>query len=544
MPHEELRPGMAVPDPAAPRPATSAWAPLRVRVFRALWVAALVSNIGTWMQTVGAQWLLIHQAHAAILVPLVQTADMLPYVLFGLVGGVLADTFDRRRLLVAVQCGMVVVGAVLTVLTVAHQMPPALLLMFTFVLGSGSVLAVPAYQSLVPDLVPRDQVRAASTLSSVSINLARAVGPAIAGVLIARTGVAAVFAINTATFLFYAVVVLAWHPQPGSAPEYPERFVSALRAGGRYVRNAPVIRRVLLRAAIFLVPGSALWALLALVASRTLGLGPGGYGLLLAALGAGAVGGALVLPRARLSSNALLATASVIYAAAMAAVVLVHNVAVTVIVLLPAGMAWIAVLSSVNAALQLFLPGWVRARGLSVYQIVLFGAQAAGAAGWGVVAGTAGLVPAFVAAAIMMAAGAATIRFWPFLDTADMDRSPVSYWPDPHLVLDADPRSGPVVVQNTYTVAAANEQRFLQAMAQVRRSRLRTGAVQWGLFQDGENPRVFIELFVVSSWEEHLRQHTDRLTGTDRQYEEAAKVLSDPPVTTAHLIAADVPRGA
>jgi MFS family permease len=496
------------------------------------------------MQTVGAQWLLVHQAHAAILVPLVQTADMLPYVLFGLVGGVLADTFDRRRLLVAVQCGMVVVGAVLTVLTVAHQMPPALLLMFTFVLGSGSVLAVPAYQSLVPDLVPRDQVRAASTLSSVSINLARAVGPAIAGVLIARTGVAAVFAINTATFLFYAVVVLAWHPQPGSAPEYPERFVSALRAGGRYVRNAPVIRRVLLRAALFLVPGSALWALLALVASRTLGLGPGGYGLLLAALGAGAVGGALVLPRARLSSNALLATASVIYAAAMAAVVLVHNVAVTVIVLLPAGMAWIAVLSSVNAALQLFLPGWVRARGLSVYQIVLFGAQAAGAAGWGVVAGTAGLVPAFVAAAIMMAAGAATIRFWPFLDTADMDRSPVSYWPDPHLVLDADPRSGPVVVQNTYTVAAANEQRFLQAMAQVRRSRLRTGAVQWGLFQDGENPRVFIELFVVPSWEEHLRQHTDRLTGTDRQYEEAAKVLSDPPVTTAHLIAADVPRGA
>ena len=396
---------MAVPDPAGSRPASSAWAPLRVRLFRALWIAALVSNIGTWMQTVGAQWLLVHQAHAAILVPLVQTADMLPYVLFGLVGGVLADTFDRRRLLVAVQCGMVVVGAVLTVLTVTHQMPPALLLMFTFVLGSGSVLAVPAYQSLVPDLVPRAQLRAASTLTSISVNLARAVGPAIAGVLIARTGVAAVFAINTATFLFYAVVVVAWHPQPGSAPEYPERFVSALRAGGRYVRNAPVVRRILLRAALFLVPGSALWALLALVASRTLGLGPDGYGLLLAALGAGAVGGAFVLPhaRARLSGNALMVTASVIYAAALVAVVLVHNVAVTVVVLLPAGLAWITVLSSVNAALLLFLPGWVRARGLSVYQTVLFGAQAAGAAGWGVVAGAAGLVPAFLAAAVMMA---------------------------------------------------------------------------------------------------------------------------------------------
>jgi MFS family permease len=540
---------MAGPPKSAPSGSSSAgsagstWAPLRIGLFRALWIAALVSNVGTWMQTVGAQWLLVHQAHAAILVPLVQTADMLPYVLFGLVGGVLADTFDRRRLLIAVQCGMVAVGAVLTVLTVSHQMPPALLLMFTFVLGSGSVLAVPAYQSLVPDLVPRAQVRAASTLSSISVNLARAVGPAIAGVLIARTGVAAVFAINTATFLFYAVVVVAWHPQPGSAPEYPERFVSALRAGGRYVRNAPVVRRVLLRAALFLVPGSALWALLALIASRTLGLGPGGYGLLLAALGAGAVGGAFVLPhaRARLSSNALMTAASVIYAAALVAVVLLRNVAVTLVVLLPAGMAWIAVLASVNAALQLFLPQWVRARGLSVYQTVLFGAQAAGAAGWGVVAGVAGLVPAFLAAAVMMAAGAATIRFWPFLDTADMDRSPASYWPDPQLVVDADPRSGPVVVQNTYTVAAASERPFLQAMVQVRRSRLRTGAIQWGIFRDGENARAFIELFVVPSWDEHLRQHTDRLTGADRQYEEAAKVLSDPPVTTEHLIAVDIP---
>ena len=253
--------------------ADSTWAPLRFGVFRALWIAALVSNVGTWMQTVGAQWLLVNQAHAAILVPLVQTASMLPYVLFGVVGGVLADTLDRRRLLIAVQCGMVAVGAVLTVLAAVHQMPPALLLTFTFVLGTGAVLTVPAYQSLVPDLVPRTQVRAASTLTSISVNLARAVGPALAGVLIARTGVAAVFAVNTASFLFYAVVVITWHPRPGSAPQYPEHFVSALRAGGRYVRNAPVVRRILLRAALFLVPGSALWALLPLVATRSAGPG-------------------------------------------------------------------------------------------------------------------------------------------------------------------------------------------------------------------------------------------------------------------------------
>jgi hypothetical protein len=173
--------------------------------------------------------------------------------------------------------------------------------------------------------------------------------------------------------------------------------------------------------------------------------------------------------------------------------------------------------------------------------MVLFGAQAAGAAGWGVVAGAAGLVPAFLAAAATMAAGAATIRFWPFLDTEGMDRRPVAYWPEPQLVVDADPRSGPVVVQTTYTVSAENEQPFLQAMAQVRRSRLRTGATRWGLFRDGENPRVFVELFVVPSWDEHLRQHRDRLTGTDRQYEDAAKALSDPPARAAHFLAADVP---
>ncbi|MFL5660303.1 MAG: MFS transporter, partial [Ktedonobacteraceae bacterium] len=347
-----------------------------------------MSNIGAWMQTVGAQWLLVNQPHASILVALVQTADMLPDVLLAYVGGVLADTFDRRLLIIVVQGCMVLAGLVLTILTIAGQMPPALLLTLTFLLGAGSAFTVPAYQALIPDLVPRAELPSASTLGSININLARAVGPAIAGVLIARAGVGAVFALNTAAFLFFGLVVAVWHLPAGRTSQSPERFIPALWAGERYVHYAPVVRRILVRSALFLVPASALWALLPLVASQRLKLGANGYGLLLGALGVGAVAGAFVLPRirAKLSSNAMLLAASLLYAAVLVALVLVPNTVVILVVLLQTGIAWIAVLSCMNAAMQLFLPAWVRARGLSIYQMVLYGAQAGGAVIWGVMA--------------------------------------------------------------------------------------------------------------------------------------------------------------
>jgi MFS family permease len=530
------------PATADPGARASTWSPLRHGVFRAIWLAVLVSNVGLWMQTVGAQWLLVQQPHASILVALVQTADMLPDVIFGVVGGVLADMFDRRRLLIAVQVFMAVTGLALTVLTFAGQMPPALLLTFTFVLGSGSVISLPAYQSLIPDLVPRTEIASASTLGSISVNLARAIGPAIAGILIAWIGVGAVFAINAATFLAYAVIVAAWHPKTESSTQLPERFVSALRAGGRYVRYSPVMRRMLLRTSLFLVPGSALWALLPLVATQRLKLSAGGYGLLLGALGVGAVVGSFLLPRlrARLSPNRLMVASSVVYAAVMVAIVLVPSTAVAVLVLLPAGLAWMAVLSTMNASLQLFLPEWVRARGLSVYLSVLFGSQALGAVLWGVVAAPTGVVLAFLIAAGLMLAGAATTRLWPLIDTTGMDRSTVAR-SEPQLAFDATPDQGPVVVSITYTIATERELEFLQAMSRVRLSRLRTGATQWGLFREGEAPHEFVELFVVASWDEHMRQHTDRLTGTDTEYLDDARSLSDPPARTAHLIAAEVP---
>ncbi|MEA2637880.1 MAG: hypothetical protein QOE18_937 [Chloroflexota bacterium] len=520
------------------------WAPLRSGLFRALWLAVLVSNIGVWMQTVGAQWLLVRLPGAAILVALVQTADMLPDVLFGVVGGVLADTFNRRRLLISVQAFMVIAGAALTILTYAGQMPPALLLVFTFVLGSGSVVSLPAYQSLIPELVPRTQLVAAATLSSIGVNLARAVGPAIAGVLIAQLGVAAVFALNTATFLIYGIVLVAWHPPAESPSAFPEPFVSALRAGTRYVRFSPVVRRLLLRLALFVVPGSVLWALLPLIATQRLAQGAGGYGLLLGALGVGAVAGSFLLPRLRrmLSNNAMLAVASAVYAVVLVAVVLIRIPVLTVIVLLPAGVAWIAVISTINAALQLFLPAWVRARGLSVYLTVLFGGQALGAVVWGAIAAPLGIIATFLIASGVMLFGVAAASVWPLIDTTGMDRSTQVRWPEPELAIAAEPEAGPVVVKTTYTVAPDRQGSFFAAMAGVRRSRLRTGAAQWGLFLDGETVDQFVELFVVPSWDEHMRQHADRQTGTDRAFEERAGALSDPPPQTSHLIAAEVPR--
>ena len=321
----------------------------------------------------------------------------------------------------------------------------------------------------------------------------------------------------------------------------PERFVSALWAGGRYVGYAPVVRRILLRSALFLVPASALWALLPLVASRRLGPGAGGYGLLLGASGIGVIAGAFVLSRARarLSSNALIGLIGGMFAAALVAVILVRSTAVVVIVLLFAGMAWVGMLATVNTLLQLFLPRWVRARGLSVYQMVLFGAQGLGAVAWGAVADSFGLTLTFLVAAGLMAATASTIRIWPLVDTSSMDRRTVVR-PDPAVELETGADSGPVVVRTTYSIPSERETEFMRAMIRVRESRLRTGATQWGLFRNGERPGEFDEIFVVASWDEHLRQHRERMTATDIAYEDQAKALSETDPQTWHLLPTDL----
>jgi MFS family permease len=535
-PHREVLVAAAAPG----RASESAWAPLRVRVFRILWLAQLASLIGTWMQTVGAQWLLVDQPNASTLVALVQTATMLPVLLLALPAGVLADAYDRRRLLIAVQVFQFAVGVALTVLTVAGRLPPALLLALTFLLGCGTTLMMPGWQALTPELVSRSELPAASALGGVAQNLARAVGPAIGGVLIAHVGVAAVFALNAASYALLGFVLLRWRREAEDVTDLPERFGGAILAGGRYVRHAPVVRRIMLRSALFVVPGAALWALLPLAASRLLRLGPSGYGLLLAALGVGAVIGAFALPRirARLPASRSVLLAGLVFAAGMLVVALVRTPAVVAAALVPAGLAWLAVLATLNATMQLFLPNWVRARGLSVYQVVFLGGQGIAALGWGLLAQWWGLPTTFLVAALLMALGAVSIVRWPLHDVHGMDRNPAAYWPEPHLEFEPDPHDGPVLVTRVYRVPEERVPRFLEAMTRVRRSRLRTGATSYGLYRDGADPQRFVEVSQYPTWAEHLRQHAGRLTGTDQAYEEEATALVEGRPEVAHLFPA------
>ena len=515
--------------------------PLTAPIFGLLWGAVLFSNIGNWMETVGAQWLLVSQKAAPAVVALVQTADTLPVLLLALPAGVLADVFDRRRLLIGTQLYLAVVGVTLFATTVSGHMTPGLLLALTFLGGAGAGVTAPAWQALIPDVVDRAELRAAAVLSSVNVNLARAVGPAIAGLLIAAVGVGPVFALNAGTSVLFAGVLM-WARVPNDeASLHRERLLPALRAGAAYVRWAPIVRTIILRAGIFLLPAMATWALLPLVASDVLGLDAAGYGVLLGSLGSGALLGVVVLGRfgERYSDEALLRVASVAYAATMAVLVLLPYTSVAIASLLVSGACWVAVLSRVNAALQLFLPGWVRARGLAIYLMMLFGSQAAGAAGWGIVASQVGLTATFlVAASAMLFGGLAALR-WPLRDVSRLDRRPAAYWAEPQLAFEPDLDIGPVLVRVDYQVSHENATAFIAAMEAVERSRRRTGARSWRLYREGSDPSQFVELFEVASWEEHLRQHAGRLTGADRALEAKAEALASSASVTRHYFPVD-----
>jgi len=522
--------------------ATASPSPFAIRLYRWIWLAVLASNVGTWMQTVGAQWFLVNLPNAAAIVALVQTADTLPDLLLAVPGGVLADIFDRRRFLIAVQLLQIAVGTGLALLTLSGQMTAPLLLGFTFALGAGGALATPAYEAMIPEIVPRAQLRSAAALASININLARAIGPAIAGILIARIGVGAVFALNTITFVFLPIVLLLWRrPVVADSSLPPETFGAALRAGGNYVRHSPVTRRILFRLGLFVFPATVIWALLPLVATRRLGMDAGGYGLLLGALGAGAIAGALLLSRLTmvLSDNQVLAGASVVFGLATVAVVLAPTPLIAVLVLVPAGVAWMAGITGRIAELQLFLPAWVRARGLSTAQMVLFGSQAGGAFVWGLVAEHWGLAPAFAVAAGMLMLGAATIVVWPLIDIRRFSSEPSVHWVDPQLSREADLEAGPVLVAVTYTVRAQNEDAFVAAMERVRLSRMRTGAISWRLYKEGETADRLIETYVVATWGEHLRQHHGRQTEADAAVERNAWAFAEGKPTVKHLFPAE-----
>ncbi|MDG4663749.1 MFS transporter [Mycobacterium sp. 236(2023)] len=517
----------------------STWAPLRSPVYRMLWIAQFVSNLGTWMQTVGAQWMLVGDPRAAVLVPLVQTATTLPVMLLALPAGVLADLIDRRRLLIATQAAMAAGVGLLASLTGAGLTTPTVLLTLLFMIGCGQALVMPAWQAIQPELVPVQQIPSAAALGSMSINLARVVGPAIAGALVSLTGPTLVFALNAVSFGAIVIVLFVWRRPPAVNPP-TERALSALSAGGRFIRSSPIIRRIMLRAALFVVPASAVWGLLPVIAKDQLHLSSSGYGFLLGALGAGAVLGAFGLSRMRkwFGQNMLLTLSAVGFAIAAAAVALVHVYALVLVALVIGGMGWLLSLSTLNASMQLSLPGWVRARGLSVYQLVFMGGQALGSLVWGVLAESTTTVTSLLVSAGLLLVCSLSVVWWPLhANTGNLDMTPSAHWPEPALIFDPEPLDGPVLIVCSYRVSPDNEELFLAAMTVLGRSRQRTGAAQWRVFRSVEQESTFVETFIVRSWGEHMQQHRTRLTEQDLLIERTVENYTDEPPVTHHYLA-------
>jgi MFS family permease len=525
--------------------APSALGPLRVKLFRALWTASLISSIGGWMQTVGAQWFLVENHSDAALVALIQTASAAPFLLLGIPAGVLGEFVNRRKLLIIVQASLVAIGVVLSIVTWVGGMTPALLLAFTFLLGAGSAVQGPAYQALIPEIVPREIIPSAAALSSIGVNIARSIGPALAGLAIASIGIPFVFALNAVSFAVFLVVLVSWRGY--TAPVHrAEPFIEATRAGLRYVWNAGVVRRVLIRLALFIVPASALWALLPLVASSQLGLDSNGYGLLLGAIGVGSVGGAFVIPKARakLGANVTVMIASGAFGATIVLTAISQSLPLTLAVLVVGGVAWIAVIASLNGSVQAFLPSWVRSRGLSVYQLVLFGSTAGGSAVAGGVAQAVGVIPTSVGAGIVVIVVAASQLVWPLMSTAGKERGIVSVpLTDVPPVDDVPPipisDTAETLVLVRYTVPAAARDAFVAQMQLVHHTRRRTGARRWELYNDREHPDVVVEAFSVGSWREHLSQHEERLTGYDQGVLDTARSFATGAPVVQHLTQVD-----
>ncbi len=526
--------------------ARSPWSPLRHPIFRWLWIASVASNIGTWFQNVGASWLMATLSTSPVMVALVQAATSLPMFLLALPGGAIADVLDRRRLLIVTQSWMTLAAFGLALATALGFTTPWLLLLFTFLLGLGAAVNAPAWQASIPEMVPREDLPAAVSLGSVGFNIARAAGPALAGLALAAAGPAVTFLVNAVSFLGVVIVLVSWR-RPARETVLPaERILGAMTTGLRYVRNAPEVIAPIVRGSSFILCGSSLWALLPVLARRELKSGPVGYGLLLAALGLGAIAGAAVLPYLKRdhSADAVVAVATLVFTAATLALAFVRDLWLLMAAMFLAGVAWFSLLSSLNVAVQTVIPSWVRARALSVYLLVFFGGLAGGSALWGAVAERTGVPTALAASAVGMVLGLlATMRFH-LRRGEGLNLAPSRQWPAPIVAHDLEPERGPVLVTVEYHVAPGRATDFAEAMRAVRRIRLRDGALQWGLFVDAAEPGLYSEIFLVKSWVEHLRQH-ERVTVADRDVEEQARAFHlgpDRPVVR-HLIAEPVRRG-
>jgi MFS family permease len=516
-------------------------APFAERSFLVLWLATLVSNIGTWMHEVGAGWLMTTLSPSPLLVAMVQAATALPMFLFALPAGALADLIDRRRMLLVVTALALAFALVFGLVVAVGEATPLALLVVTFAMGICAAFTAPAWQSIVPQLVPRAQLPAAVALNSMGVNISRAIGPALAGILIVNVGLAWPFLINAVSFVFVLAALIWWRPPPAKVSNLPpEHVFGALRTGLRHARNSPPLTATLIRAVVFFVPASAAWALLPLIARSELGGDATLYGVLLAGVGGGAVGGAVLLPqlKAKLSADRLQAVACALTALVLVGFALSRSMAPAIAAALGLGLAWITALSTLNVSAQTALPDWVRARGLAVFVTVFFGSMTAGSLIWGQLAGSTSIPTALVIAAIVMLVGIALTTRSRLQQGAALDLTPSAHWPEPVMALEESQDRGPVLITIDYEIDLRDRAPFLEALSALAPQRRRDGGYGWGVFEDAATPGSFREQFYTTSWLEHLRQH-ERVTEADRDVQALVNAFhrGDDPPRVSHMLA-------
>jgi MFS family permease len=523
------------------RPATSLWSPFRHRVFALLWVATVLANIGSWMYNASAGWLMTSLAPDPLMVSLVQAAASLPILLFALPAGALADIINPRRFILMLELSVVAVAVVFATIVSADLVTAGTLLLFMFLSSTFFALEAPSWQSIVPQLVPREDLSSAVAANSMGVNISRAIGPALAGIFIAAFGIAAPFWIDSFSNVGVIAVFFWWRSTRGRRSMLPaERFTGAIRTGLRYARNNRHLRATLLRAVGFFLFASAYWALLPLLARSQMNGGPGLYGALLGAIGAGAVSGAVVLPwlRAKVNADALVKWGEVGTALTLLLFGLAHEPLLALSASLIAGVSWMAVIANLNVSAQLSLPDWVRGRGLSMYVTVFFGAMTVGSVIWGELAVVAGLSFTCLAAAAGALLTMPLTARWKLQTGGGIDLRPSMHWPEPIVTGTIENDVGPVLVEVEYRIEPKDRDEFLAALAVLARERRRDGAYAWGVFQDTSEEGRVVETFLLDSWLEHLRQHR-RVTNADRVLEEEVMRFVQGKPTIKHLVAVE-----
>jgi MFS family permease len=490
------------------------------------------------MQDAGSGWLMTSLTTSPIMVALIQAATTLPIFLLALPGGALADIIDRRRLLVGSQILAIAGAGLLAAATWSGITSPVTLLCTAAIMGMAAALSGPAFQAIVPELVPPRALPEAISLNSLGVNISRAVGPAIGGLTIALLGPAAVFAANALLTASVAVVLLFWRRQAEPQHLPPEHILGALRLGLRYARRAPALRVVLVRTSAFFLFSSALMALVPLIGRRDLNLDPGQYGLLLGSMGLGAVAAALLLRRMgpRTSPDTLSVSASIVLGLAMFALAQAHSLSTAATCMACAGAAWITALSVLNGAAQRATPAWVRARSLALYLVVFQGSMSAGAVLWGTLATRFGVASSISIAALGLVLSIALIRAFPLPPASDLE--PSLDWPSPVIAEGPSDERGPVMVTIEYRVDPSDLATFFLHMHGLEQIRRRDGAFDWILVEDVTTPGLMVETFLVASWLEHLRQH-ERRTHADVPLQDAVRQLhvGDAPPLVRHFIA-------